>query len=148
MKVAIASDHAGVVLKAEVREWLREHGQDVEDLGPTDTASVDYPDYAAKVAAGVSKGIFERGVLVCGTGIGMSITANKFRGVRAALCANEFMARAARGHNDANVLCLGARVIGVDMGIGIVEAFFGASYAGGRHQRRLEKIAALDRGEK
>lgn len=148
MKVAIASDHAGVALKAEVRDWLREHGHDVEDLGPTDTASVDYPDYAAKVAAGVSKGIFERGVLVCGTGIGMSIAANKFRGVRAALCANEFMARASRGHNDANVLCLGARVIGVDMGIGIVEAFFGAAYAGGRHQRRLDKIAALDRGEK
>ena len=147
MKVAIAGDHAGVALKAEVRDWLREHGYDVEDLGPADTASVDYPDFAAKVAAGVSKGIFDRGVLVCGTGIGMSIAANKFRGVRAALCTNEFMARAARTHNDANVLCLGGRVLGIDMAIGVVEAFFTASFAGGRHARRVEKIGAFDKGE-
>jgi ribose 5-phosphate isomerase B len=145
MKTAIASDHAGIVLKDEIRGWLREHGHDVDDLGPMDTTSVDYPDFAAAVARGVSAGTYTRGVLICGSGIGMCITANKFKGVRAALCTNDFMARMARSHNDANVLCMGARVLGVDMAVGIVKEFFSTEFSEGRHRRRVDKIAEIEK---
>jgi len=145
VKVAVAADHAGIGLKAAVCEWLAGHGFAVTDLGPFDTQSVDYPDYAGLVAGGVSRGEFEFGVLVCGTGIGMSIAANKFPGVRAALCMNEFMARAARGHNNANILCLGARVVAVNAAIDVVAEFFCSGFEGGRHELRLSKISEIEK---
>ncbi len=140
MKIALASDHAGLVLKREVAEALRALGHVVEDLGAFETASVDYPDYAGKVARALRAKEADLGVLVCGTGIGMSITANKFRGVRAALCHTEFEARMTRAHNDANVLCLGERVVGAGVGRAIAEAFVSTAFEGGRHARRVQKI--------
>lgn len=144
MKLVIASDHAGVSLKADLAKRARELGHELIDLGPADTTSVDYPDFALKVAQAVSSGAAERGVLVCGTGIGMSITANKVHGVRAALCHTEYEAKMARAHNDANVVCLGQRVTGSGLAGAIVEAFVGESFEGGRHQGRVDKMSALE----
>ena len=140
MKLAIGSDHAGLVLKREVRHALDERKLAVEDFGTHTDDSVDYPDFAARVAQAVSRGDCALGVLVCGTGIGMSIAANKVRGVRAAVCTTEFEARMARAHNDANVLCLGSRVVGAGLAKEIVEAFLDQQFEGGRHERRLQKI--------
>ena len=142
--VALASDHAGVDLKAELGEELKKQGHEVLDLGPATTASVDYPDFAVKVAQAITSGRANLGVLVCGTGIGMSITANKVHGIRAALCHTEFEARMSRMHNDANVLCLGQRVTGVGLANDILKAFLGASFEGGRHAGRLEKIRQVE----
>jgi ribose 5-phosphate isomerase B len=143
-KVAIGSDHAGLHLRAEVAKVLRERGVEVNDLGPQSAESVDYPDYAAKVCAEVTGGRAALGILVCGTGIGMSIAANKVHGIRAALCHTEFEARMARAHNDANVLCLGERVTGVGVAGTVVAAFLDGFFEGGRHARRVEKLQALD----
>ena len=140
MKLAIGSDHAGLVLKRELRRALDERQLGVEDFGTHTDDSVDYPDFAALVAQAVSRGDCALGVLVCGTGIGMSIAANKVRGVRAAVCTTEFEARMARAHNDANVLCLGSRVVGAGLATQIVEAFLDQRFEGGRHERRLQKI--------
>ena len=140
MKLAIGSDHAGLVLKREVRRALDERQLAVEDFGTHSEDSVDYPDFAARVAQAVSGGDCALGVLVCGTGIGMSIAANKVRGVRAAVCTTEFEARMARAHNDANVLCLGSRVVGAGLATQIVEAFLDQRFEGGRHERRVQKI--------
>ena len=142
--VALASDHAGVDLKAELGEELKKNGHEVLDLGPATTASVDYPDFAVKVAQAISDKRASLGVLVCGTGIGMSITANKVAGIRAAVCRTEFEARMSRMHNDANVLCLGQRVTGVGLAIEILKAFLGASFEGGRHGARVEKIRQVE----
>lgn len=149
MKYAIACDHAGLGLKREVAQALAELGHAVEDLGTNDAKSVDYPDFAAAVARALQEGRAERGVLVCGTGVGMAIAANKFRGVRAALCTDEFTARMSRAHNDANVLCLGERVIGAGAARAIAAAFASTGFEGGRHERRLAKIrvAEEDGGE-
>jgi ribose 5-phosphate isomerase B len=144
-RVVLASDHAGLSLRAEAARVAREAGFEVEDLGPFTTDSVDYPDYAERVAAAVTGGGARLGILVCGTGIGMSIAANKVKGVRAAHCTTELEARMARAHNDANVLCIGERVVGLGLGGAIVAAFLGQSFEGGRHQRRVDKISALDR---
>ncbi len=141
MKVAIGSDHAGLELKNRVCEALARKGLELEDVGTYNNDSVDYPDFASEVARRVRDGRVRFGVLVCGTGIGMSIVANKYRGVRAALCHTEFEARAARGHNDANVLCLGERVVGVGLGVAIAESFVDTPFDGGRHERRIRKIA-------
>ncbi len=138
MRIAIASDHAGLAMKTDLVAALA--GHDVEDLGARDGASVDYPDYAAKVTAAVVEKRAELGVLVCGTGIGMSISANKVHGIRAALCHTEFEARMARMHNDANVLCLGQRVTGLGVARGILEAFLAATFEGGRHAARVAKM--------
>jgi ribose 5-phosphate isomerase B len=119
---------------------LGERGVAFDDVGPFANASVDYPDFAKKVARSVAAGDHTFGVLVCGTGIGMSIVANKYRGIRAALCTTEFEARMAREHNDANVLCLGQRVVGVGVAQGILEAFLDAKFKGGRHADRVQKI--------
>lgn len=146
MKVSVASDHAGIRLKAEAVAALRELGHEVQDLGTRDEVSVDYPDFASAVAREVSEGRVERGVLVCGTGIGMSIAANKVKGVRAAVCTTEFEARQSRAHNDANVLCLGERVLGPGVARDVLRAFFTTSFEGGRHERRVQKIKALDEG--
>jgi ribose 5-phosphate isomerase B len=140
VKVIIASDHAGLELRRELVSALQELRVEVEDVGPTTNASVDYPDFAKTVCKAVAAGEYQYGVLVCGTGIGMSITANKYRGIRAALCTSEFEARMTRAHNDANVLCLGQRVVGAGLARGIVEAFVATPFEGGRHQKRLDKI--------
>jgi ribose 5-phosphate isomerase B len=146
MRIVIASDHAGLSLKAELLEALHGGGHGVEDLGAFTGESVDYPDFASRAAQAVAGGAADLGVLVCGTGIGMSIVANKHRGVRAALCTSEFEARMARAHNDANVLCLGQRVVGPGLGRAILEAFIGMPFEGGRHQRRVQKIADVEAG--
>jgi ribose 5-phosphate isomerase B len=140
VKVIIASDHAGLELRRELVSALQELRVEVNDVGPTTNASVDYPDFAKAVCKAVAAGEYPYGVLVCGTGIGMSITANKYRGIRAALCTSEFEARMTRAHNDANVLCLGQRVVGAGLARSIVEAFVATPFEGGRHQKRLDKI--------
>ena len=140
MKLIIASDHAGLELRRELVSALQELRVEVNDVGPTTNASVDYPDFAKTVCKAVAAGEYQYGVLVCGTGIGMSITANKYRGIRAALCTSEFEARMTRAHNDANVLCLGQRVVGAGLARSIVEAFVATPFEGGRHQKRLDKI--------
>ncbi len=145
MKVALGSDHAGFGLKEGLKETLRALGVEVQDLGTHDEASVDYVDYARQVAEAVARGSADRGIAICGTGIGTSIAANKVPGVRAALCHESFTARMSREHNDANVLCLGARVIGRELAAEIVRVFLASDFAGGRHARRVEKIVALDR---
>jgi ribose 5-phosphate isomerase B len=144
MKIAIGADHAGFPLKQAVKSWLEEHGYEVEDLGTYDTEPVDYPDYAAAVAHAVADGKADRGILICGTGIGMSMSANKVPGIRAALCTDAYTARMSRRHNDANVVCMGARVVGVGVAESIVEAWLAEEFEGGRHARRVSKINALD----
>jgi ribose 5-phosphate isomerase B len=144
-KVVTASDHAGLTLRAEAVKAAKAKGFEVEDLGPHAPDSVDYPDFAVEVSRAVAEGRARFGILVCGTGIGMSMAANKIPGVRAALCRTEWEARMTRAHNDANVLCLGERVTGGGLGAAIVEAFLATPFEGGRHQRRVEKLNALDR---
>jgi len=140
MKLAVASDHAGLELKKELLQALAARGVEARDFGPQTAESVDYPDFAQKVARAVVSGEATLGLLVCGTGIGMSIVANKHKGIRAALCTSEFEARMARAHNDANVLCLGQRVVGAGVAQAIVEAFLSQPFEGGRHERRVQKI--------
>lgn len=143
MKYFIASDHAGVKIKTFVKEILEKLGHKVEDLGPYDNTRVDYPDYAKKLCEELVKESSSLGVLICGSGIGMSIAANKFEGIRAALCHNEYSARMARQHNDANVLCLGERVSAEGMIEAIIQAWNEAKFEGGRHTNRVEKINFL-----
>ncbi|WP_207456168.1 ribose 5-phosphate isomerase B [Azospirillum sp. SYSU D00513] len=139
--LAIASDHAGIEMKAQLKTWLGGLGHEVIDLGTNGTESVDYPDFAAAMAAAVTEGRAERGVLICGTGIGISIAANRHPGVRAALAHDMTTARLARGHNDANVLALGARVIGIEVAKDCVAAFLATEFEGGeRHSRRIAKM--------
>ena len=145
MKIAIGSDHGGLALKAEVKKHLLELGHEVKDLGTDSDKSVDYPDYAGPVGRAVAGGDAQLGILVCGSGIGMEIVANKIHGVRAANCVNEYMARMSRMHNDANVLCLGERIVGGGLARGIVETFLASHFEGGRHERRVEKIGAFDK---
>lgn len=142
--VAIASDHAGVALKAELVSELAKLGLPTLDLGPADSTSVDYPDYATRVTSAVNEKRASLGILICGTGTGMSITANKVHGIRAALARTEFEARMGRQHNNANVLCLGARVTGGALAIEIMKAFLAASFEGGRHAARVEKITQVE----
>ena len=144
MKVVIASDHGGFDLKQFVFSCLQKKGIEVIDLGPSSTDSCDYPDYAEKVCVAIQNGAADWGVLVCGTGIGMSITANKFNGIRAAVISDCFSAAATREHNNSNVLCLGQRVIGMGMAQKIVDTWCSSTFEGGRHQRRLNKLHALE----
>ncbi len=144
MKIAIACDHAGLDAKLRLVEQLRAAGHEILDRGTHSTDSVDYPDYAAEVSQDVAGGAAERGVLVCGTGIGMSIAANKVHGVRAAKCNDPFEAEMSRRHNDANVLCVGARVLDAAVLDEIVGLFLATAFEGGRHGRRVDKIDALD----
>jgi ribose 5-phosphate isomerase B len=144
MKIAIGSDHGGFQLKEHLRKYLTEKGMEVTDCGTFTSDSCDYPDFAAAVCQEVTGGKAERGVLVCGTGIGVSISANKCHGIRAALCDNVYSAEKSREHNDANVMCLGARVLGVGLAELITDTFFKTDFAGGRHQRRVNKIMALE----
>jgi ribose 5-phosphate isomerase B len=144
-RIIAGSDHAGLVLRAEAVRIAREQGFEVEDLGPFTNASVDYPDLAKQVGEAVAAGRARLGILVCGTGIGMSIAANKIAGVRAAHCVTELDARMARAHNDANVLCMGERVLGLGQGGAVVTAFLHTAFEGGRHQRRVDKMMALEK---
>ena len=138
MKIAIGCDHGGISLKAEIVPLLQEMGHAVDDKGCFSTESVDYPDFAKAVCAQVQNGSCERGILICGTGVGMSMAANRFEGIRAALGNELFTARMSREHNDANVLCLGARVVGPGLAGEIVRAWVSTEFAGGRHQRRID----------
>lgn len=144
--VAIASDHAGVELKAALVDWLDSRGVSVRDLGPPDAQSVDYPDYAQRLGEEIAQGRAARGVLICGSGVGISIAANKIAGIRAALVGEPLSASLARRHNDANVVCLGSRIVGEEMARACVQAFLDGSFDpgdDGRHRRRVDKIAAL-----
>jgi len=145
MRIAIGCDHRGLDLKQSIMKQITEMGHSYEDFGGYTANSVDYPDIAQKVAERVAGGDFERGILICDTGIGMSIAANKVKGIRAALCHDAFSARRARRHNDANVLCLGAGDEQVQEPVSeIVDAFLTTEFEGGRHQRRLDKIKAME----
>ena len=141
---AIGSDHGGYALKQEIMKHLTERGIEYRDYGTFSTDSCDYPDYGEAVGRAVASGECERGIVVCGTGIGISITANKVHGVRCALCGDCFSAQMAREHNDANVLALGARVLGPGLALKIVDTFLDAEFQGGRHARRVAKIMALE----
>ncbi|WP_419770255.1 MAG: ribose 5-phosphate isomerase B [Candidatus Marinarcus sp.] len=143
MKYFIGADHAGINIKAYVKELFEAKGHEVIDLGPNTKERVDYPDFAAKVCQEVQANEGSFGILICGSGIGMSMAANKFDGIRAALCHNEYSAKMAREHNDANIICLGERVSGEGMIEAIVNAWLDASFEGGRHTGRVDKINAL-----
>ena len=143
-KIAIAADHAGYQVKERVKGILDELGLEYTDLGPDSEDSVDYPDFARKVAEGVAGGEYTKGLLVCGTGIGMSIAANKVTGVRAAVAWSEESARLSREHNDANILAIGSRTTDEEVVPEIVKAFFTAEFEGGRHQRRVDKITDIE----
>lgn len=144
MRIVMASDHGATDLRREVFDYIREQGFDVEDLGTHEDASVDYPDFATLVVEKIRSGEADRGVLMCGTGLGISMSANRYRGIRAAPCHSEFEARMARQHNDANILALGGRVVGPGLAMSIFDAWMEAEFEGGRHQRRVEKIEAIE----
>ncbi len=144
MRVAVACDHAAVDLKTRLVSMLQERGHEVTDLGTNDSASVDYPDYALRVTGELVAGRCDTGILVCGTGIGMSLAANKVPGIRATVATSAYMARMAREHNDANVLCLGARVVGEGLAEEILEAWLETPFAAGRHALRVEKIVQIE----
>ncbi len=146
MHIAIGSDHAGFELKEAVSGMLSELGHSCEDFGCYNTSSVDYPDIGRRVAEAVAQGKFERGILICGSGVGMSIVANKIPGIRAALCSDPFIARRAREHNDANILCLSGWMVGKVLAREIVVAYLEAEFEGGRHARRLAKIVEIEKG--
>ena len=143
MRIALAADHAGYELKDELASWLREAGHEVIDLGTNGPDSVDYPQYGAKLAAEIASARAERGIAVCGSGIGISIAINRDPACRCARVDDPLSARLAREHNDANVLALGARLIGHDMARACITAFLGTEFAGGRHQRRVDQLSAL-----
>jgi ribose 5-phosphate isomerase B len=143
-RIAIGSDHAGYESKEQAKREIEALGLSVQDMGTNSDASVDYPDFGEAVGRAVASGEAERGVLICGSGIGISMAANKVPGVRAALCWNEETARLARQHNDANVLCLGARFIAPELAARMIRAFLETDFDGGRHQQRVEKLSRLD----
>lgn len=145
MKVAIGADHGGYRLKEDIKGLLEDLGVDYKDFGTHSTESVDYPDVALPVAQSVADGLFDRGILICGTGIGIGIAANKVKGIRAALVHNTFSAHASREHNDANILTMGERVIGPGLARDIVTIWLATDFEGGRHERRVEKIMAIEK---
>ncbi len=144
MKVALASDHAGFSLKESLKAFLSKKGITCQDFGTCGETPVDYPDLAYAAARAVQKNDCEKGIIICGTGIGVTITANKLKGIRAALCRDTFSARCARAHNDANILTLGARVTEREIALEIVEIFLKTAFEGGRHRRRIEKISQYE----
>ena len=145
MKVAISSDHGGNRLRQEIMNLLTELKVEYDDYGPQSDDSVDYPDYAKDVAEGVASGKYDRGILICGTGIGMSIAANKVKGIRCALVHDVFSAKATREHNDSNVLAMGERVIGPGLAREIVQTWLGGKFEGGRHEKRIEKLMEIEK---
>ncbi|MFR5933334.1 MAG: ribose 5-phosphate isomerase B [Oscillospiraceae bacterium] len=144
MKIAIASDHGGYDYKQELIPYIESLGHQVLDLGCHGPASVDYPDYGILCAQAVARGEADRGVVICGTGIGISISANKVPGIRCALCTDPVMARLTREHNDANMLAMGGRIIGIELAKGIVQVFLSTEFSGGRHKTRIDKIAQYE----
>lgn len=146
-KFVLACDHAGYPLKEELKKIFAEKGYDIIDCGTDSLASVDYPAYATKLCDTITSGKAKLGILICGTGIGMSMAANKHAGIRAACCSDTFSARMTRMHNDANVLCMGARVVGAGLAADIAELFLETPFEGGRHQRRVDLVNALDQKE-
>ncbi len=145
MKIALGSDHGGLSLKKEVIKYLESKNIEATDFGTHTEDSCDYPDYALKVAQEVAAQNFELGILICGTGIGISIAANKVPGIRAALCHDTFSAHSTREHNNANILALGERVVGRGLALDIVDAFINAKFEGDRHQKRIDKITEIER---
>ncbi len=144
MKIGIGSDHGGYALKEEIRKLLEISGVDVVDYGTNDLTSVDYPEYGKIVGEAVVSGKIDRGIVICGTGIGISISANKVKGVRCALCSDTYSARMSMEHNNANVLALGGRVLGIDLAKEIVSVWLNSKFEGGRHQRRIDKISEME----
>ncbi len=142
--IALAADHGGFALKEQVKQWLDEQQIPYRDFGTLDGASCDYPDMAAAACDAVVAGSCEKALLFCGTGIGISMAANKIKGIRAACCSDYFSAKYTRMHNDANALCLGGRVVGAGLAIELVDVFLHTAFEGGRHQRRIDKVAALE----
>lgn len=143
--IGIGCDHGGYELKEHIKKVLLEKGIEIKDFGVHDTSSIDYPDIAKPLCESVVKGECECGILVCGTGIGMSIAANKIKGIRAAHVTDSYSARMTKEHNNANVICLGGRITGVEIATDIVNAYLNAEFAGGRHQNRIDKITALEK---
>ena len=140
-KIAIGSDHAGFELKEKVVNWLESRKANFKDFGTFTAESVDYPDFAHAVAGEVEKGNYDLGILICGTGIGVNMTANKHQGIRSALCWNKDVVKLAKSHNDANVICLPGRLITIEEAIEILDIFFNTEFEGGRHKRRIDKIS-------
>jgi len=140
MKLVLASDHGGYELKEEIKKHLQENGYDFEDIGTHSTESVDYPEYGRAAAEMIAQGKADKGILCCGTGIGISLAANKVKGIRCANVSDTFSAKMSRAHNDANMLSLGGRVVGVGLALEIVDAWLNTEFEGGRHQRRVDKI--------
>jgi len=145
MKIAVGSDHGGYELKEEIIKYLKQKNMELEDFGTYSKESCDYPDFAIKVAEEVAEKKFDFGILICGTGIGISIAANKVPGIRAAVCSDTFSAHACREHNNANILTIGQRVVGAGLALDIVEIFLNTGFQGGRHQERVSKIAEIEK---
>lgn len=147
-KIAIASDHGGYDLKVLVEAYLKELGYEVDDLGPKNSDSVDYPDYGISLARAVAEEKVSRGIVICGTGIGMSIVVNRFPGIRGTLCSDLYTAKLCREHNDSNILIMGGRVVGQGLAKEIVKTWLDTPFEGGRHQKRLDKITQFDASNK
>ncbi len=142
--IAIGSDHGGFKLKAEVIKYLNTNGYEIKDFGTYNEESVDYPDFGLAVAEAVKNGECERGIVICGTGIGISVAANKVPGIRAALCTDSYMAKMSREHNDANILAFGERVVGTGLALDIVDTWLKTAFAGDRHKARLNKVSMIE----
>ena len=147
MKIAIGNDHSAVALKEHIADYVRSMGHEVVNFGTDSTESTDYPIYAAKVAQAVVSGACDRGILICGTGIGISIAANKMHGVRCALCSESCSAELSRRHNDANIVAFGARIVGPALAESIVKTFLNTEFEGGRHQRRVDLITEIEKNQ-
>lgn len=147
MKIAIASDHVGFIFKDEIIKHLQEQGHELIDLGPDCADSCDYPIYGYRVAKLIKDGRADRGVLICGTGVGISLAANKVDGIRAVVCSEPYSAKMGRMHNNAQIVSMGARVIGLGLALDIVDAFINAEFEGGRHQRRVDLLSKIEQGE-
>ncbi len=147
MKIAIGNDHAAVEMKKEVTAHLEAQGYTVVNFGTDTGESCDYPVYGKRVADAVAKKECDLGVLICGTGVGISLAANKVKGIRAAVCSEPYSAQMTRTHNDANIICFGARVVGIATALSIVDAFLSASFEGGRHQKRVDMLTAIEEGK-
>lgn len=145
MVIGIGSDHGGFNLKNEIADYLKEKGYSIKDFGTHECCSVDYPDYGLAVAEGIINGECDRGIIVCGTGLGISMAANKVPGIRAAVCTDTYMAKMSREHNDANILSLGERVVGAGLALEIVQAWLDAEFQGGRHKTRVDKISDIEK---
>lgn len=147
MKIAIGNDHVAVEMKNHIKNYLEKKGHEVINFGTDSDERCDYPIYGKKVADAVASGECERGILICGTGIGISLAANKVKGIRAAVCSEAYSARLTRAHNDANIIAFGARVVGIATAEMIVDEFISTEYEGGRHQQRIDMITAIEQGE-